>query len=168
MLELLDVYTAGREKTGRTIPRGGEVAEGEHLLVVHVCVMNERQELLIQRRQLNKERYPGCWDLSAGGFVQSGERSPEAALRELREEVGLSVSSDALQFLFTEPFSYVLDDFYLVRCSMPLSAFTMQPEEVSELRWASRAEVEAMVTDGRFVDYPLSCIGQTYDLASSL
>ena len=191
MLELLDVYTADRKRTGRIISRGGEVSEGEHLLVVHVGVMNERQELLIQRRQLNKERYPGCWDLSAGGFVQSGERSPEAALRELREEVGLSVSSDALQFLFTEPFSYVLevglsvssdalqflftepfsyvlDDFYLVRCSMPLSAFTMQPEEVSELRWASRAEVEAMVTDGRFVDYPLSCIGQTYDLASSL
>ena len=167
-MELLDVYNVSREKTGRTIPRGGEVAAGERLLVVHVCVMNDRRELLIQRRQVTKDRYPGCWDLSAGGFVQSGETSQEAALRELREEVGLSVSPDALRFLLTEPFSYVLDDFYLARCSLPLSAFTMQPEEVSELKWAARAEVEAMIADGRFVDYTLSCIRQFFDLAARL
>ena len=44
----------------------------------------------------------------------------------------------------------------------------MQPEEVSELSWASRAEIEAMLTDGRFVDYPLLCIQQIFDLAYNL
>ena len=48
-MELLDVYTVNREKTGRTIPRGCGIAVGERLLVVHVCVMNDRQEMLIQR-----------------------------------------------------------------------------------------------------------------------
>ena len=62
----------------------------------------------------------------------------------------------------------MLDDFYLVRSNIPLSALTMQPEEVSELSWASRAEIEAMLTDGRFVDYPLSCICRTFDLAYNL
>ena len=164
-MELLDVYNSTRERTGRTIPRGGEIRPGERLLVVHVCVMNDRHEMLIQRRQITKDRYPGCWDLSAGGFVQSGETSEDAVLRELREEMGITVGTDALSFLFTEPFSYILDDFYLARCSVPLSSLTLQPEEVSEARWASQDEIETLISDSRFVDYALSCIRRVFDSA---
>ena len=164
-MELLDVYNGSRERTGRTIPRGGEIRPGERLLVVHVCVMNDRDEMLIQHRQTTKERYPGCWDLSAGGFVQSGETSEDAVLRELREELGIRVGKEALSFLFTEPFSYVLDDFYLVRCNVPLSSLVLQPEEVSEARWASQDEIETLISDGRFVDYSLSCIRRVFDPA---
>lgn len=165
-MELLDIYNSARVRTGRVIARNGEVHEGERLLVVHVCVMNSRNEMLIQKRQLSKDRYPGCWDLSAGGFVRSGEDSTDAVLRELREELGLSLGVDALSFLFTEPFSYVLDDFYLARFDTGLSTLQLQPEEVSEAMWASQAEVEAMIADGRFVDYPLDGIRRVFRLAA--
>ena len=82
-MELLDIYNEQRERTGRTVVRNGEVFEGERLLVVHVCVLNSRNEMLIQQRQMSKDRYPGCWDISAGGFVLSGEDSADAVRREL-------------------------------------------------------------------------------------
>ncbi len=167
-MELLDIYNAQHERTGRTVVRNGEVFEGERLLVVHVCVLNGRDELLIQRRQMSKDRYPGCWDISAGGFVLSGEDSADAVLRELREEVGLQAEPASLTFLFTEPFSYVLDDFYLVRSDADLGSLTLQPEEVSEAKWASQEEVEAMIADGRFVDYPLEGIRRVFRLAAEL
>lgn len=56
---------------------------------LRLCLFSPRGELLIQRRQLRKDRYPGCWDISAGGFVRSGEEPAQAVLREAPEELGL-------------------------------------------------------------------------------
>ena len=165
-MELLDVYNAQHERTGRRLARGVKPSGGERLLVVHACVLNSREELLIQRRQLTKDRYPGCWDLSAGGFALSGEDSADAVRRELREEVGLRLGAEALRFLFTEPFDYVLDDFYLARSDAEPDELPLQAEEVSEVRWASREEVEAMIADGRFVDYPPEAIRRVFRLAA--
>ncbi len=165
-MELLDVYNERHERTGRTVARNGEVFHGERLLVVHACVFNSRNEMLIQRRQMSKDRYPGCWDLSAGGFVLSGEDSSDAVQRELREEIGLQIARETMTFLFTEPFSYVLDDYYLVRFETDPSLLSLQTEEVSAVKWASEEEVEAMIADGRFVDYPLDGIRRVFRFAS--
>ena len=165
-MELLDIYNEKRERTGRTVVRNGEVFEGELLLVVHVCVLNSRNEMLIQRRQMSKDRYPGCWDISAGGFVLSGEDAATSALRELEEEMGLVLKPEDLRFVFTEPFSYVLDDYFLAKAEADPAALTLQEEEVADARWFSLEEVTAMIGDGRFVDYPPEGIRKVFSLAA--
>ena len=72
-MEWLDIYNEAGQPTGRRIRRDDPVNEGERLLVVHVCLMNSRGEMLIQKRQIWKDRFPGCWDISAGGFALAGE-----------------------------------------------------------------------------------------------
>lgn len=70
--ELLDVYDIDGRRTGRTIERKNCFDnidyESERLLLVHACIFNSRGQMLLQRRQLTKDRYPGLWDVSAGGF----------------------------------------------------------------------------------------------------
>lgn len=165
-MEVLDVYNERHERIGRSVCRGEPLAEGERLLVAHVCVMNGKNELLAQKRQLTKPHYSGCWDLSAGGFALTGEEAREAAARELREELGLDLPPESLRFLFTEPFSYVLDDYFLAYAEVDPATLTLETEEVAEARWFSLEEVKEMMADGRFVDYPLPGIERVFRLAA--
>ena len=56
---------------------------------VHIFVFNRVGQLYIQKRSMNKDMYPGCWDSSASGHVDFGESYETAAVRELEEELGL-------------------------------------------------------------------------------
>ncbi len=68
-------------------------------LPVVVCVVrNKRNELFVARRNLE----PGLnkWALP-GGFIESGETSEAACLRELREETGLKGKVEKLLGVYT-------------------------------------------------------------------
>src|ERR1700756_3847872 len=58
---------------------------------VHVLVFNRRGELFLQKRSLKKDTFPGTWDSSASGHLDSGEDYDACAVRELREELGWNV-----------------------------------------------------------------------------
>ncbi|MEA5151861.1 MAG: NUDIX domain-containing protein [Oscillospiraceae bacterium] len=152
-MELIDIYDGSRRKTGRTAERSSPLSPGERCLVAHLCLFDSRGELLIQRRSAEKKRYPGCWDLSAGGFVRSGEDSLQAVLRETREELGLKLRAQELSFILTEPFSYVLDDFYFARLDLEPAALSLQREELSAAEFCPAETLFRRLAEGSFVDY---------------
>src|SRR5207237_10724606 len=59
---------------------------------VHVLVFNSRGELFLQKRSMKKDCFPGAWDSSASGHLDSGETYGACAVRELREEIGLALA----------------------------------------------------------------------------
>jgi 16S rRNA (adenine1518-N6/adenine1519-N6)-dimethyltransferase len=92
--EELDVVDEHDVVTG-SAPRG--IVHAKNLLhrAVHIFVWNDRGELLLQKRSAQKEQYPGCWDSSAAGHLESGEDYRHCAARELREELGLGAELTA-------------------------------------------------------------------------
>lgn len=59
----------------------------------HVLFVNASGEVLLRLRDDRADLpYPGQWDL-LGGAVEAGETITEAALREVKEEIGLEVRS---------------------------------------------------------------------------
>ena len=165
-MERLDTYFDQYQKTGRVVTRSDckGMPDGEYLRVVHLCVFNSCGEMLIQKRQLHKDRYPGMWDLSAGGFVQSGENVNDAVLREAREEIGIDFESVNIKYIMTVPFSYVLDGFFSVQGDYKLEDFTVQKEEVLELKWASLDEILQMSKNGQFVDYDVNLLAYCFSV----
>ena len=48
-MELFDLYTAEREKTGKTMVRGDRTPDGYYRLVVHVSIFYREGRMLIRR-----------------------------------------------------------------------------------------------------------------------
>lgn len=63
---------------------------------IHVLILNSKSELLMQKRSMKKDLYPGWWIDAAAGHVESGETYEETAKREMKEEVGISVKIEEL------------------------------------------------------------------------
>lgn len=151
--ELWDIYTKDRQRTGKTHRRGDKMKQGEYHLVIHVCIFNEKNQLLIQQRQPFKKGWSNLWDLSAAGSALAGETSSEAAEREVWEELGLKLDFTKLRPYFSINFPEGFDDYYIVEQNIELSDLHLQQEEVKQVRWAEKEEVLNMREQGVMVPY---------------
>lgn len=152
-MEIWDLYTEDRQPTGRTMIRGSEHPEGFYRIVVHVCIFNNRGQMLIQQRQPFKDGWPNMWDVSAGGSVVSGESSREAAEREVLEELGLNISLEGVRPAITISFKEGFDDNYVVVKDVNDKDIVLQEEEVQGYKWAYEEEILKMIEDGIFIPY---------------
>ena len=154
-MEYWDVYDASRTKTGKTVRRAVDgLAPGEYHLSVHVVVINPQGELLIQRRADNKADWPGIWDIAAAaGNALAGESSGEAARRELFEELGLKIDLAGCAPRMSITLDNCFGDWYVVTARPELKNLRLQPDEVMDIRWATKETVLQMIDDGRMVDY---------------
>ncbi len=88
--EIVTIIDCSDSVTGE-LPRTEMRRRGLIYRVNYILVFNAAGEILVQRRTDSKDQYPGMLDLAAGGVVCAGESYECSAVRELEEELGLSV-----------------------------------------------------------------------------
>ncbi len=150
-MEMWDCYTWDRQKLGRQHRRGEPMAEGEYHLVVEIWTVNRQGELLLTQRHPDKP-HGLLWEMT-GGSVLAGETSREGACRELREEVGLRCSPEALVYIGTVVKGRAIVDLY--RCDQEFDAakLSLQPEEVVATRKVTRGMFLDMIAQGEVVPH---------------
>ena len=151
--ELWDIYDIDRKVTGRFHRRGDELKPGEYRLVVHVCIFNNNNQLLIQKRQSNKSMFPGMWDLSAGGSALVGENSRLAIMRESKEELGIDIDLNNKMPRFTINFDDGFDDYFMINKDINIEDITIQEEELSKVKWVSKEDLIKMRNEGLMIPY---------------
>ncbi len=93
MPEMLDIVDENGVPTGQSVPRTMAHAEGLRHRTSHVWIVrrkNGRVQVLLQMRCAAKDSYPGCYDISSAGHIPAGAEFVGSALRELREELGVT------------------------------------------------------------------------------
>ena len=101
-MEKWDLYTANRERTRHTMLRGGDVpVAGLYHIITHVWIRNSRGEVVISKRSQYKANGAGKYECP-GGCVCAGETSRRAAIREVREEVGIDLSGSSCKLVLSE------------------------------------------------------------------
>ena len=142
-VEWLDVVDAENRVVGRA-PRDVVHRDGHRHRSVHMLLLDGRGRVFVQRRSETKDTNPGLWDSSAAGHVDSGESAPDAAVRELREELGVRVAPGALVRtggLDPRPETGLeFVEIYRVVSDGPL---TLEADEIAEGRWLEPDELAA-------------------------
>lgn len=115
------------------------------IAIVFLYRFNDAQELefLWQRRSKTVDRYPGDYDISAGGHINLGESLVEAAVREAYEEIGAEITTSDLQFMIEAPFNRNRFAWvYAVDWTGRPDEFKFDDGEVSEVKWVPYAKME--------------------------
>ena len=121
--------------------RGSACANGNYRIVVHICIINSNDKMLIQQRQPFKEGWSNMWDITAGGSAITGDSSQSAAERELFEEIGYRIDLTNVRPHFTVNFENGFDDYYLIESDVVIEKLQLQYAEVRRAKWASKEEI---------------------------
>lgn len=119
-----------------------------HRAVV-LFIINDKNEVLLQKRSATKKMWPNLWDITAGGHVLSGEFGYQALIREAKEEINLDLTKEELTFIGSTIsknnnnglIDNHFNEFYIVRKNIDIKNLTIDKEEVSDLKWISKEEL---------------------------
>ena len=163
-MEIFDVCDENGRPTGETVERGAAHRDGVLHRTAHVWIIREQEgrvQVLLQKRSLSKDSFPGLYDTSSAGHVPAGSEVLPSALRELEEELGLHAEESDLEYAgrFRIRYEKVFHGglfrdneiawVYVCRRPVEIAALRLQPEEVEEVRWFDAEAVAEEIRTSR-------------------
>jgi isopentenyldiphosphate isomerase len=138
---------------------------------VHVWIIDApRQLVALQKRSPQKDTFPNRWDISAAGHMEanysrsddddethtnnstshhSSFSSRETAVREVAEELGISIQASDLEFAFTCPAEQApwggcnaYEDVYFVQRDRHDCTFSIGQAEVTSVQWLPMTDLK--------------------------
>lgn len=164
--EIIDTFTEHVDAAGNlSFIKSGEIEKKEaHVawaphLAAHIWIYNSRWEVLLQRRSLKKDSYPGLWDISVAWHIGRWEDLVTGGIREIEEEMGMSVTpadlkmigiyrEDVAMQMHGKPWhNNELNWVFVLQYEGAIDSLKMQEEEVEEIQFVSVEELEKSWND---------------------
>ena len=155
-MEIWDLYDRERNNIGEHI-RGEELPENGFHLVVHIWIKNSKGQYLISQRSESRKSHPLMWEC-CGGSVFKGENSLNGALREVKEEVGLTLSPDDGKIVFSKVRDFVngkkfndILDVWLFEYNGNVNLDKATTNEVAQVMWLYPDEIKKLYEEQKLV-----------------
>lgn len=111
--------------------------------VAALWVINSKGEILLSKRPKTKIHDPGRWGPAASGSVSVGDGYYTSIQKRAKREIGLEHFACRRLHLFRRSHRYnYFCQWYKTVVDKRIDEFTPDKEEVEELRWFTRAELE--------------------------
>ncbi|MBM1107544.1 NUDIX domain-containing protein [Aurantibacter crassamenti] len=156
MDELIDILDSNGKLTGRTALKSEAHRNGLYHQTVHVWFYTSDGKILLQQRGKYKDTHPLLFDVSVAGHIGAGEQIEIAALREVQEEIGISITQNELKKIgiFKSEFKHNQDlkdnEFhhtFLCELNHSLDSLTKQESEVESLALIRISEFKKELKD---------------------
>jgi len=147
--ELFDVLNENGTFTGKIATRDECHKKGLWHRAVYAFIIDQNQNILLQKRSHKKKLWPNLWDAPIGGHVDSGEFGRQALIREAKEELGIDISDNDIKYLIGSTSINVKEDIinkhynecYLITKNIDISKVKLQEDEVSEVKYFTKEEI---------------------------
>jgi len=128
-------------------PRRYVHANGLLHRAIHVLVFNRRGDLFLQKRSMTKDREPGVWVSSCSGHVDAGESYDQTAIRELQEEIGLTVKTAPQKLFKIDACDETDAEFvWVYRCESD-GPFVLHPDEIDRGDWFTPEQISKWIAE---------------------
>lgn len=160
--ELIDVLNENGVATGEVVTRADVHKRGLWHRAVICAVIDPNNRVLLQQRALNKDKFPGLWDISVAAHVLANEMPMSTVMREFNEEIGMQIGRNvsAKDFFFLSSFrnqmsigdNLIENQFYdlFVYNLDVVVKFKFNDAEVANTKWAAYSDILKLKTDEKF------------------
>jgi len=117
---------------------------------VDILIFNQNEELLMQKRSMHKDVSPVLWTISTSGHVTYPMSYEESAIKEIEEEVGLSITKADLKELgrLTILYEKEAEKSVLYRVDVVLEKEVIfDPIEIDQVEWVHPRDLQTWVED---------------------
>ncbi len=104
-------------------------------------VRNGEVEFLFQHRSKYLKANADKWDVSAGGHINLDEPVLDSLIRETREEIGIEIDREKVEFAATYLRWKVLVNLYFYNWGDRADEFSFDDQEVEEVKWVKYSEL---------------------------
>ena len=98
-MEYFDICDEFGLPTGEIVDRESAHRDGILHRTAHVWIVREKTQgydILLQKRSMDKDSFPGLYDTSSAGHIPAGSEPLPSAIRELQEELGVDATPEQL------------------------------------------------------------------------
>ena len=149
--ELVDVYDANKNKTWKTKIRYKDTFEpGEYMMGVQAVIINSNNEILISQRSPYAFLSPLEWECN-GGALRAGESSLDGLVREMQEELGITLDKDKAIYLKTAVNGYIIKEIYVYRDDISVDELEYPDNEAQNAKWVTIDEFMKLFNEGVIV-----------------
>ena len=172
MDELIAVLDVKGNATGKTCLKSIVHKTGLYHATVHIWFYTNKGKVLLQQRAASKIIYPLLWDVSVAGHINAAESFKSGAVREVKEEIGLTINENELVKVgvfnsFQKYDSGIIDNefhhVFIAELKVDIDQLICQKEEVEALKLVTTKTYYDLLNDAKTSNHCIASNKKYYE-----